>query len=53
MNRKDIYLTDEQVTFLEKLTGTVSEHVRRAIDHYINTIKGDKTSSSKSRKESD
>jgi hypothetical protein len=36
MIRKTFYLTAEQVTYLEYYTDiTVSEHIRRAIDEYI------------------
>ena len=39
MRRKDVYITDEQVIFLSELGGTISEHIRRAIDEYIQKIK--------------
>jgi hypothetical protein len=39
MIRKHITLELSQLTFLSELPGTVSEHVRRAIDEYIAKIK--------------
>jgi hypothetical protein len=39
MIRKDFWLTNNQVRFLRKLEGSISEHIRRAIDEYILKIK--------------
>jgi len=40
MVRKNFYLTKEQNDFLrKKKTLTVSEHIRRAIDEYIDRMK--------------
>jgi len=39
MLRKDLYLTNSQVRFLRKLEGNMTEHIRRAIDRYIDEIK--------------
>ena len=39
MIRKDFFLTDKQAKFLSEIEGNASEHVRRAIDKYINDIK--------------
>ena len=39
MIRKDFWLTNDQFRFLRKLEGNVSEHIRRAIDKYINEVK--------------
>ncbi len=35
MKRKHFYLTDEQITFLKSLPGTMAEHIRVAINEYI------------------
>ena len=52
MKRFEFYIDEDDFKFLEKLTGNVSEHIRQALRHYIDTIKGDKVSESKSvRKE--
>ena len=40
MIRCDFMLTPEQYAFLETLEGTKSEHMRRAIDDYIEKVKG-------------
>jgi hypothetical protein len=37
--------------FLNKLEGKFSEHVRRAIDQYIQKLTDDNTSASRSKKE--
>ena len=39
MIRKDFWLTNDQVRFLRKLEGNMTEHIRRAIDEYILKIK--------------
>jgi hypothetical protein len=39
MIRKDFWLTNNQVRFLRKLEGNMTEHIRRAIDEYILKIK--------------
>ena len=49
MLRKDLYLTNEQVRFLRKLEGNVTEHIRRAIDAYIESKKLLKVSTSPSK----
>lgn len=50
--RKHIVLSEEQVEYLELLDRlTVSEHVRRAIDEYIDRLRGLNVSASQSRKE--
>ena len=48
MIRKDIWLTNEQVRFLRKLEGNTTEHIRRAIDIYIESKKMLKVSTSPS-----
>lgn len=50
MIRKDLFLTNDQFRFLRKLEGNVSEHIRRAIDEYIEKKKQEqlKVSTSKS-----
>ena len=49
LKRKDIYITNEQVIFLSELPGTISEHIRRAIDEYIDRLKGSEASASQSK----
>ena len=52
MKRTDIYLTEAQFFFLTSLTGTLSEHVRRACDAYMEKVKAQNVSASQSsRKE--
>jgi len=48
--RFNLLLTEEQANFLGKLPGTASEHVRRAIDEYIEKIKAKSVSESKSKR---
>jgi hypothetical protein len=49
MLRTNVYLTEEQVSYLTSLkTLRVSEHIRRAIDGYIQQLKSIKVSSSSS-----
>lgn len=35
MVKKNVYLTEEQIAFLTVLPGTLSEHIRNAVDRYI------------------
>ena len=49
MDRVDFNLGKDQRLFLENLPGTLSEHIRRAIDEYIERIKANNVSSSVSR----
>jgi len=49
MLRKDLYLTNSQVRFLRKLEGNMTEHIRRAIDRYIDEIKMLKVAKSPSK----
>jgi len=49
MIRKDIWLTDDQYNFLRKLEGNSTEHIRRAIDIYIESKKMLKVSISPSK----
>lgn len=39
MVRRDLLLSEEQIKYLQGLEGTVSEHIRRAIDEYIKKLK--------------
>lgn len=49
MRRRDFYLTEKQNDFLEKFDElSVSEHIRRAIDGYIQQLQPSRTSSSAS-----
>ena len=53
MIRKDVYLTSEQASFLESQDLSLSEHIRRAIDDYIDKLKALKVSASKSKRGGD
>jgi len=35
MIRKNFWLSNDQVRFLRKLEGNMTEHIRRAVDEYI------------------
>ena len=48
MLRKNIWLTNDQVRFLRKLEGNMTEHIRRALDKYINELKIEQLGVSKS-----
>lgn len=50
MKRIDAYITEAQFFFLTKLTGTLSEHLRRALDAYIEEKKATSSSASVSKK---
>ena len=50
MLRRDVYLTEEQDNFLCKLAGTISEHIRRAIDDYIEKLTKKVSASQSKRK---
>lgn len=50
MRRIDVYITENQLSFLSTLPGTISEHVRRALDDYIQKMRVAKASASKSKK---
>jgi hypothetical protein len=46
MLAKTLYFSKEQIDFLKKINGvSVSEHIRRAVDAYIQKIKGTPMSS--------
>jgi len=49
MKRIDLYINEVNLSFLSTLSGTVSEHIRRAIDEYIEKVKNFKVSSSLSK----
>ena len=51
MIRKHFYISQEELDYLKKLPGTVSDHIRRAISEYIEDIQKQKYSASQSRKE--
>ncbi len=53
MRRVNHFLDVKQVEFLEDLPGTISEHIRRAVEQYIDKVKGDKSSASLSKKVGD
>jgi hypothetical protein len=50
MLRKQVYLHAEQLNFLESLPGSLAEHVRIAVDDYIEKKKNLNVSSSQSKK---
>jgi hypothetical protein len=50
MKRIDFFLDDNQSTFLATLPGTVSEHLRRAVDEYVERKQSSKVSGSLSNK---
>jgi Arc/MetJ-type ribon-helix-helix transcriptional regulator len=45
MKRISLFLDESQIEAIEKLTGTFSEHIRRAIDEYLEKIKPKATAS--------
>ena len=49
MIRKNLWLTNDQVRFLRKLEGNTTEHIRRAIDIYIESKRELKVSQSPSK----
>lgn len=51
MIRKHFFLTNDQFRFLRDLEGNVSEHIRRALDLYIDSKKELKISNSPSKYE--
>ena len=51
MVRKNVYITPEQIEWLLLLDSvSVSEHIRRAIDEYIDRIKANNVSASASKR---
>ena len=51
MKRINIYLSESQIDFLKDLNElSISEHVRRSLDLYINKLKPDKSSASLSER---
>jgi predicted CopG family antitoxin len=46
---KDFYIRNDQYRDLKKLKGTMSEHVRNAIDEYLKRLKKDKLNVSYSK----
>lgn len=50
MIRRHFYLNQEQIDFLKKLPGNISEHIRRAIDDYIEKLKAFNASASQSKR---
>jgi len=51
MKRINLYIGEDQVSFIKNLGGlSLSEHIRRAIDAYIDELKGNKVSASQSKK---
>jgi len=49
MKRYNFFLEQDQVDFLDKLPGTVSEQIRRAINEFIERQKNKNISASKSK----
>lgn len=50
MKRIDAYIHEAQFFFITSLAGTLSEHLRRALDDYITKLKANNVSASKSKK---
>jgi len=51
MIRKHVYFKDSQIDFFENFNGlTFAEHVRRAVDQYIDKLRPGKSSASLSNK---
>ena len=50
MKRIDAYIHEIQYFFLTSLPGTLSEHIRRALDDYIEKVKALKVSASTSKR---
>lgn len=50
MKRIDAYIHEAQFFFLTTLPGTLSEHIRRALDDYMDKVKALKVSASKSKR---
>ena len=48
MVRKHFLLSNDQIRFLQHLPGTTTEHVRRALDDYIEKVKREQTQVSNS-----
>ena len=53
MQRINVFLEIKHIAFLKDLPGTLSEHVRRAIDDYTDSLKVQKSSGSQSKKVGD
>ena len=49
MVRKDFYLREDQVEFLSKLQGQMTDHIRQAVDDYIFKLKSVNVSASQSK----
>ena len=49
MERVDFLLDETQLKFLKKLPGTLSEHIRTAINNYIRKIQSEGMSASQSK----
>lgn len=50
MKRINAFITQAQFFFLTALSGTLSEHIRRAIDDYIQKMKNLNVSASQSKR---
>ena len=50
MIRVDFMAREDQISYLKKLPGNISEHIRRAIDEYKQSIESKKVSESASKK---
>ena len=53
MRRINVFLYEKQIAFLVGLSGTISEHIRRAIDEYIQNLKALNASASQSKRKED
>jgi archaellum component FlaD/FlaE len=50
MQRKNVFLNDKQISFLlENKELNISDHIRRALDEYIERLKSERATSSASK----
>jgi len=50
MRRIDVYLDESWISYLKKLPGTFSEHIRQAVNNYMIYLENAKISASLSKK---
>jgi len=50
MIRKQVYLSPEQINFIDTLSGTFAEHIRIAVEEYIQRKQNLNVSASQSKK---
>ena len=49
MKRFNVFLSEDQISYLKSLVGTISEHIRHAVNEYIDRKKNLNVSSSQSK----